>query len=105
MRFIIAACAAVLLSSAAIAQSSGSSYDWRSGNSYSWTTDRSGTTHLNGNNFGTGSSWRTTIQPNGSQTGFDSQGNYWTYDSNTGFYQNFGTGRTCTGTGAFRTCY
>ena len=105
MRVIIALCAAALLSTAAAAQSSGSSYDWQSGNTYNWTTDSLGTTHLNGYNYGTGSSWRTTIQPNGSQSGFDSQGNYWNYDANTGFYQNYGTGRTCIGTGAMRTCY
>lgn len=83
----------------------GSSYDWRSGNSYSWTRNSDGSTDVNGWNLRTGSSWRTTIEPDGDMRGTDSHGNSWTYDNSTGYYHNFGTGKTCFGKGALRTCY
>lgn len=82
---------------------SGSTYDWRSGNRYSWDRDTSGTTTVRGSNLNTGSLWRTTIQPDGSQRGTDSQGNLWTVSSS-GTYMNYGTGVICIGTGAARVC-
>jgi hypothetical protein len=54
--------------------------------------------------FGNGGTWNSTIEPNGDQRGWDSRGNYWQYDNNTGNYFNYGTGQTCFGKGALRTC-
>ncbi len=76
-----------------------STYDNRSGNSYNtW----GGTTR--GYNQGTGSAWSSQGY-SGGQRGTDSQGNPWSYNSRTGVYQNYGTGRTCVGSGAGRVCY
>lgn len=83
---------------------SGSVYNWNNGNSYSTQRNPHGGATVNGFNSNTGSSWRTQIQPNGSMSGTDSQGNYWTYDRNSGLYMNYGTGRMCTGKGAARFC-
>jgi hypothetical protein len=83
---------------------SGSTYDWRSGNSYTWRKDSTGTTKLNGLNLNTGSTWNTQIKRNGDMSGFDSRGNYWSYDKQTGNY--FSTdGTICFGKGPTRTCY
>lgn len=87
------------------AAQSGSDYDWQSGNSYNWSTSPSGSVRLRGFNSRTGSNWTTTIQPSGDMQGFDSRNGSWRYDDSTGFYQNFGTGRTCIGKGAARTCF
>lgn len=46
-----------------------------------------------GYNPGTGNTWNTNNSPTGSQ-GIDSRGNSWSYDRNSGVYQNYGTGRT-----------
>lgn len=83
---------------------SGSTYDWRSGNQYYWNRDSSGQTNVRGFNFQNGSQWNTTIQRNGNMRGMDSGGNMWQYNNSTGFYQNFGTGRTCVGKGYARVC-
>lgn len=80
-------------------------YDWQSGNTYTVQPRPNGGAHVNGFNSQTGSTWSQTIQPDGSASGFDSRGNSWSYDQNTGNYYNFGTGRTCFGKGALRTCY
>ena len=46
-----------------------------------------------GSNSRTGSQWN--AQSYGSQTyGTDSRGNSWSYDRNTGIYNNYGTGET-----------
>lgn len=50
-----------------------------------------------------GQTWNHTVDQQG-QRGFDGDGNYYTYDRNTGNYMNFGTGRICTGTGYARVC-
>ena len=84
---------------------SGSTYDWRSGNSYRWREDSSGNTRVDGMNLNTGSMWQTTIKPNGSMRGTDSNLNPWTYDSNSKTYFNYGTGKMCVGEGAARTCF
>ncbi|MDA8155225.1 MAG: hypothetical protein M0Z52_02050 [Actinomycetota bacterium] len=84
---------------------SGSTYNTRTGNSYNWSTDMSGKTDVNGMNLRTGTRWQTTIEPNGNQHGRDSKGNYWQYDESTGYYHNFGTGKTCTGQGYARRCW
>jgi len=84
--------------------SSGSTYDWQSGNSYTWRKSLSGDTNVNGWNVNTGSMWNTTIKPNGSMNGYDSQMNPWTYDSRTKTYINYGTGKMCVGEGATRVC-
>jgi hypothetical protein len=88
----------------AIAQS-GYTYDWQSGNSYNWDTDDFGNTHVYGMNPNTGSTWNTTIDPQGNMQGFDAQMNPWSYDSGTGTYFNFGTGRMCIGQRPIRSCF
>lgn len=97
--------AALGVASGAVAQDSGHSYDWRSGSGYSWSTDGQGSTAVYGNNFGTGSSWSTRIDRRGDMSGYDSNRNYWTYDRSTGSYHNFGTGKTCIGSGVLRSCF
>jgi hypothetical protein len=83
----------------------GSSYDWQSGNSYNYSTDSFGNTNIRGHNYKTGSNWNTTVKPDGSMNGRDGEGNYWRYNSGSGYYYNYGTGKTCVGKGASRYCY
>lgn len=83
----------------------GTTYDYQSGNVYTWTKDSTGTTHVQGSNLNTGSMWNTTINKNGSMQGFDKNMNSWSYDSQTGTYMNYGTGKTCIGKGAARSCF
>jgi opacity protein-like surface antigen len=82
---------------------SGSSYDYQSGNAYRWRQDSLGNTTVNGYNSRTGSTWNSTIQPNGNQRGTDSNGNMWQYNSRTGSYMST-DGTVCIGKGALRTC-
>ena len=84
--------------------SAGSVYDRQSGNSYYWSPGPDGSTNIQGYNTRTEARWSRTIKRNGDQSGWDSRGNYWQYDSGTGYYRNYGTGRTCVGKGAFRSC-
>jgi hypothetical protein len=79
------------------------SYDWQSDNSYTTSTDSNGDSHVYGTNLRTGSMWNTTISRDGSMNGWDSRGNYWTYDTN-GTYMNLGTGEICIGEGLARIC-
>lgn len=102
---MVAAFVLVAFAGAPASAQSGYEHDWQTSNSYSWSRDFSGNTQLRGWNNRTGSQWSTTIQPDGDMRGLDSGGNYWAHDAETGFYQNFGTGRTCFGKGALRTCY
>lgn len=81
-----------------------SSYDWQSGNAYRTQPRPDGSTTVYGNNYGQGTSWQTTIKPDGRQTGTDADGNMWTYNPQTGTYLNLGTGKMCTGKGAARVC-
>ena len=81
-----------------------STYDARSGNRYR-TVSGSGSTTVYGSNSRTGSRWTTTIQSNGNMSGRDKSNNYWTYNSQSGYYHNFGTGKTCFGKGALRQCF
>lgn len=74
---------------------SGSAYDRQSGNSYYWSRGPDGSTNIQGYNTRTEARWNRTIKPNGNQSGWDSRGNYWQYNSGTGYYHNYGTGRTC----------
>jgi hypothetical protein len=71
---------------------SGSTYDWQSGNTYNYYTDSFGDTHVRGYNYNTGSQWNTTIESDGDMKGYDSNYNYWNYDSSSGVYYNYGTG-------------
>ncbi len=84
---------------------SGTTIDPLSGNSYSWSKNGDGSTHVNGANLYTGSMWNTTIQPSGSMNGLDKNFNPWTYDANSKFYMNLGTGKMCVGEGLARTCF
>jgi hypothetical protein len=83
---------------------SGSTYDWRNGNQYRWYRSIDGSTTIYGSNPYTGSQWRTTIQPSGDMSGWDSNRDYWRYNSGTGLYWN-SNGTTCFGRGRARTCY
>lgn len=97
--FFFALALAVSVTSPVVAQtyqpSYGSTYDQQSGNTYTWSRDSTGNTNLNGYNLSTGSMWRQTIQPNGNQSGLDSNGNYWNYNAGTKTYMNYGTGKYC----------
>jgi uncharacterized protein YxeA len=88
----------------AVSFADGYKYDPNSGNSYYVHTDNSGNTQVRGNNIYTGSTWNTTVDSNGNERGTDSRGNMWNYNRGSGVYQNYGTGKICTGSGAFRTC-
>lgn len=57
-----------------------------------------------GTNLNTGRNWQTTYAGGGSMHGTDSRGNSWNYDKSTSVYQNYGTGKTCFGTGENRVC-
>ena len=81
-----------------------SKYDYTTGNNYQ-VCNNGGSTTIRGNNFSTGSTWSQTQRSNGTYSGTDSSGNYYTGNNNTGSYFNYGTGKTCYGTGALRTCY
>lgn len=85
--------------------SSSTTYDWRSGNRYTTQRNYDGSTNVRGSNLYTGSQWRTTVQPNGDMRGVDKDGNYWRYSNSTKIYTNLGTGTTCMGQGALRTCF
>lgn len=78
-------------------------YDWKSGNLYNGYT-LGNNSYLYGTNPRTGSHWSTYSTPN-YMNGLDKNNNYWTYDRNTGFYNNYGTGTMCFGKGALRQCY
>lgn len=80
-------------------------YDWQTGNTYNSYRDGAGNIQVNGFNSHTGSSWQTTINSNGNMRGTDSRGNNWEYNDSSGYYHNYGTGKTCTGKGYFRQCY
>lgn len=71
-----------------LADAHAGSYNYNSGNSYI----SSGSSYQ-GYNTRTGSRWSTTYTSSGS-SGLDSKGNRWSYDRNTGRYQNYGTGET-----------
>ena len=94
----------VVLFQNAFAQISGSTYDYRSGNSYNWRRNYDNSITVNGYNARTGSTWRNNIKANGDMNGVDKRGNYWNYNSRTKSYTNFGTGKTCYGTGYGRVC-
>lgn len=92
-----------LLSPVASHAQSWSSYDYNSNNYYSNHADTSGVTTY-GSNLNNGAQWQLRQNYDGTYNGLDSDGNYFSGNNNTGFYQNLGTGVTCFGTGAFRTC-
>ena len=84
---------------------SGSDFDALSGNSIRWRRDSAGNTRVNGMNLYTGSTWKHTIEPDGSMSGWDSKLNPWRFNSRTKTYTNFGTGEMCVGSGAARYCF
>lgn len=67
-------------------KSGGYTYDYGSGNSY--TSSGSG---YRGYNAKTGAQWGSTTRGS-STSGTDSSGNNWSYNRNSGVYQNYGTG-------------
>ena len=79
-------------------------YDYSSGNMYTTTPNYNGGANIQGSNLNNGSMWNTQVKPNGDMSGTDANGNYWNYNSSTKTYNNYGTGRMCTGTGASRIC-
>lgn len=105
MRQLLFLAGALLLTTVSAHAQSSYTYDWRNGNSYRTTQNYDGSVTVNGWNTATGSQWRTTINPDGNMKGYDASNNYWTYRQNTGAYYNYGTGRSCYGKGAYRTCY
>lgn len=80
------------------------SYDPNTGNSYNVNRNPDGGAQVYGNNFNTGSTWNTNINRNGDMNGYDSGGNYWTYNNSSGSYYNYGTGQSCNGKGYYRSC-
>lgn len=80
------------------------SYDWQSGNSYTTHRQYDGSARINGMNTNTGSTWSTTVKPNGDMNGVDANGNYWNYNARSKSYYN-SDGTTCYGEGENRTCY
>lgn len=102
-KLLLIAAAVFCQATTAFPDSFGSTYDSQSGNWYHWHRGSSGETTVRGHNF-TGSSWTTTIEPDGDMRGRDSRGNYWRYNQSTGNYFNFGTGELCTGKGEDRVC-
>jgi hypothetical protein len=74
-------------------RTSGSKYDWKTGSSYRWQTDPAGNTRVHGFNAEKGSSWHATIKPDGSMRGTNSNGQPWSYDSSTGTYMNYDSGK------------
>jgi len=48
--------------------------------------------------------WNTTIKPNGSMSGTDSNFNMWNYDAGSKTYMNYGIGKMCVGEGYARVC-
>lgn len=81
-----------------------SSYDWRSGNMYQTTPNADGSTTVHGSNARNGTIWNSTIRPNGDEHGFDSHGDSWNYNAQTGAYNN-SNGHGCIGQGYARSCW
>lgn len=90
-----------LLPAVAMAEST---YDPQTGNFYTTTPTYGGGARINGFNSSTGSTWNTTVQPNGNMNGMDSNGNMWNYNRSSGSYMN-SNGHGCMGHGALRTCW
>ena len=93
-----------IISSSLLSAACYNKYDYSSGNYYQ-VCNNGGSTTIRGNNFNTGSNWSQTQNSNGSYYGNDSNGNYYHVNNNTGFYNNLGTGVTCIGKGALRSCF
>lgn len=90
-----------LLGTTAFAESR---YDYRTGNYYTVTPTYGGGARVQGMNIKNGTTWSNTVDQRGNQRGYDANGNYYNYNADTGTYMNFGTGKTCTGKGAYRVC-
>jgi hypothetical protein len=86
MRAFVVSAALVLVAGSATAQQRPYGSPYGNGNTYN-----SYGSGYQGHNSNTGSNWN--AQSYGSQTyGQDSRGNNWSYDRNSGSYQNYGTG-------------
>jgi len=77
-------------------------HDNTSGNHFTIARCSDGATITFGSNSRTGSQWRWTVFPDGSQVGIDSCGDRWTYDARTTVYENT-NGERRVGEGALRT--
>ncbi len=64
-------------------------------NIYSTQTNPDGSSTTRGSNPYTGSQWSSQRQPNGDQSGVNSQGQRWTYDNSTKTYDNPQAGQRC----------
>lgn len=83
--------------------SNGNHYDPQTGNRYN-VQQFGDQTNIRGYNYNNGSTWNQTQRADGSYSGRDAQGNYYTGNHNTGRYHNYGTGRSCFGQGTTRVC-
>ena len=79
-------------------------YDYNTNSQYTIQRNHSGSTTVNGYNYNTGATWSSEHHSDGSSNGRDSNGNYWQYNSESGNYYNYGTGKSCYGKGVYRTC-
>jgi hypothetical protein len=76
-------------------------YDWRSGDTRYSYEDRDGNTRISGRNWREREYWSTTIAPDGTQRGYDADGNMWRYNGNHFWSAD---GRSCFGSAAARGC-
>lgn len=81
-----------------------SKYDYNTNSKYTTTKHDDGTTEVKAYNYTTGSQWQAKTDNDGITRGRDSDNNSWKYNSNTGSYINYGTGKICTGKGYGRVC-
>jgi len=95
----------LLVASFPLNAESGSYFDPNTGSYYNWAPNIQNGTTVHGSNPGAGSLWTTHIKADGDMHGTDSDMNPWTYNSDTSYYFNYGTGTMCYGAGDLRQCY
>lgn len=86
---------ALLMAGSASAQDKGGYYDWQTGTYTTWSADSDGTTRMRDSNWGTGTSGKSVIRPDGSSQGTDKGGNRWNHNAQSGYYFDFSTGKSC----------
>lgn len=102
MKTALAAAAALVVANSALAQYPTYKTDPQTGNQYR-IQQYGNETRIQGSNPRTGSTWSQKQSADGSYRGFDSQGNSYHGNRDTGTYIN-SNGTTCFGTGASRVC-